>query len=654
MRRVTGAHEAVLLALEKANRAHGRACTVAEIIAAMSPEEVAVMRDSYAKPVNIATSSVLVLLQGQQQIWSPGVSGKCRYYAARSLYSDPSEVVMPNLQSRRRRVLAFAREAVALYGRAVRAVDVLHYLDGHPGTEDLTPLLVVRDLRGLAQTGELQLFAVRGDSHGTNTYLPAGMDLNLYRSQVPLTWLQEVELAFHEIWTERLQDAVQNDRNPRPIATSEVRRRLVAAPEPHPNLEDIRLLPNALLQLAQSKRPTIRKVERGGQWAILWAPVGVPDHDLDVAGGFATNAERIHEATRRAVERHQRPVTVKDMAAEIERDPALRTDATIHLRVAAADAAKTVLTAKAGVQRQRVNRAVRRVGRVGGRAHYVGDTDTQEGTLYVSFLQIENWWVGLRADEQLSGLEGCVLPCVATGRAMHVLAEMEALAGTLGTLLRNVALDDATQQAASALYESVCAVREKARLWLSVRETGGLELPDQVLLDVPGLTAAELLLVIEPLYPKAQGIADAHYLVSLLDGDIRRVPNPEHSSRFDADPQRAAELLFDRADALMFIAKQWGCMEAIFQANIAAAELGLLRDPAFVLPALESENFDERLVAVACLAFLCATTGTCADLKWVATHDKEPGVRAAAGWAHGLCTTPLAGLAAVIRGEGHV
>jgi len=654
MTAIKNAHQVVLGALERANRTHGRACTVGEITAVMTPEEVSEIRDSYVKRLNIAISSVLVLLQARQQVWSPGVVGRYRYYAARSVYTESSESVMPALESRRRRVLAFAREAVAFYGRAVRAVDVSHYLDGHPGTEDLTPLLIVRDLRGLAQTGELQLFAVRGDSHGTNTYLPAGMDLDLYRSQVPLTWLQEVELAFHEIWTERLQDAVQNDRQPRPIPTSEVRARLVAAPEPHPNLEDIRLLPNALLQLAQSKRPTIRKVSRAGQWAILWAPVGVPDHDLDVAGGFATNAERIHEATRRAVERHQRPVTVQDMAAEIERDPALRTDATIHLRVAASDAAKTILTAKAGVQRQRVNRAVRRVGRAGGRAHYVGDAGIEEGALYVSLLQIENWWTLLRADEQLSGLEGCVLPGVATGRAMHVLAETEALAGTLGTLLRNVALDDATRQAASALYESVCAVREKARLWLSVRETGGVELPDQVSLEVPGLTAAELFEVIEPLYPKAQAVENPNRLVTLLDGDIRRVPNPEHSSRFDADRRRAAELLFDRADALMFLAKQWGCMEAIFQANVAAAELGLLRDPAFVLPALESENFDERLVAVACLGFLCATTGACADLKWVAAHDKEPGVRAAAGWAHGLCTTPLAGLAAIIRGEGHV
>jgi len=649
---IKNAHQVVLRALEKANRAHGRACTVAEVIAAMSSEEVAEIQGSYAKPLNLAISSVLVLLQGRQHVWSPGISGKCRYYAARFVYSDASKVAMPDLQSRRRRVLAFCRESVAFYGRAVRAVDVSHYLEGRDGTADLTPLLVVRDLRGLAETGELQLIHVRGDGRGTNTYLPAGMGLDLYRSQVPLTWLQEVERAFHEIWTERFQDAAQNDRKPRPIATSEVRTRLVAAPEPHPNLEDIRLLPNALLQLAQSKRPTIRKVSRAGQWAILWAPLSMPDHDLDVAGGFATNAERIHEATRRAVERHQRPVTVQDMAAEIERDPALRTNKTIHLRVAASDAAKTVLTAKAGVQRQRVNRAVRRVGRAGGRAHYVGDTDTQEGALYVSLLQIENWWTLLRPDEQLSGLDGCVLPGVATGQAMHILAETDALAGTLGTLLRNVALDNATRQAASALYESVCAVREKARLWLSVRETGGIELPDQVSLAVPGLTAAELLLVIEPLYPKAQGITEAHYLVSLLDGDIRRVPNPEHSSRFDAEPQRAAEFLFDRADALMFAARQWGCMEAIFQANVASAELGLLRDPLFVLPALESENFDQRLVAIACLAFLCATTGACAALERVLANDKEPGVRAAAAWAHGLCTLPLESLAAHLRGEG--
>ena len=461
MNTIKNARLVILETLERANRAHGRACTVSEIIAVMSPEEVSEIRDSYAKCLNVAISSVLISLQARQQVWSPGISGKHRYYASRSIYSDSSKVTMPDIQSRRRRVLAFAREAVALYGRAVRAVDVSHYLDGHPGTEDLTPMLVVRDLHGLSETGELQLIHVRGDSRGTNTYLPTGMNPDLYRSQVPLTWLQEVERAFHEIWTERLQDAVQYDRKPRPIVTSEVRARLMFAPEPHPNLQDIRLLPNALRQLTRSKRPTIRKVARSGQWAILWSPVGVPAHALDVAGGFATNAERIHEATRRAVERHQRPVTVKDMAAEIERDAALRPDKTIHLHVVAAAAAKSVLTAKAGVQRQRVNRAVRRVGRVGGRVHYVGNTDTQEGTLYVSLLQTENWWMLLRADEQLSGLECCKLPGVATGRAMHIAAETEVLAGRLGTLRQNVALDSATRQAARALCESVTDGRER-------------------------------------------------------------------------------------------------------------------------------------------------------------------------------------------------
>lgn len=630
------AHIVILRALERANRAHVRACSVTEIIAVMTPEEVAEIRDSYAKPVNIAVSSVLVLLQARQQVCSPGVSGNRRYYAARSIYYNTSEVVVPDLQSRRRRVLAFAHEAVAHHGRAVRAVDVSNLLIGHPGTEDLTPLLVVRDLRGLAQTGELQLIHVRGDGRGTNTYLPTGMNADLYQPQLPLTWLQEVERAFHEIWTKRLQDAIDDDRLPRPIGTSEVRARLVAAPEPHPNLQDLRLLPNALLQLSKSKRPTIRKVVRSGQWASLWAPFGVSDHDLDIAGGFATNAERIHEATRRAVERHKRPVTIKDMAAEIEMDNSLRPDGTVHIRVMASDAAKTFLTAKKGVHRRRANRAVQYVGRVDGKAHYVGNTDKEEGTLYISFLQIENWWVGIRAEEQLSELNSCKLPSVALGRAMHIEAEAEALAGTLKTLLRSVRLDAAARQAAAALYESVSDVLESTRLWLSMREPDGLELPEQVSLAVPGLTADELLLMVEPLYPKAKEIAQAHRLVTLLDGDIRRVPNLNHISRFDADPKKAAEYLFDRADTLMFLAKQWGGMEARFQANVAMAELGMLRDPCFVLPALKSEDFDQRLVAIACLAFLPVTPNVSAALEQTVATDKEPGVRAGAAWAHRL------------------
>jgi hypothetical protein len=95
-------------------------------------------------------------------------------------------------------------------------------------------------------------------------------------------------------------------------------------------------------------------------------------------------------------------------------------------------------------------------------------------------------------------------------------------------------------------------------------------------------------------------------LLGLMGDAIRRVPNPEYSGRFSADQHAASEYLFDHADALIYAAKEWGGYECCLQATLAGKELGRLGDARFVLRALDSEDFNARLAAVACLAFLGA------------------------------------------------
>lgn len=148
-----------------------------------------------------------------------------------------------------------------------------------------------------------------------------------------------------------------------------------------------------------------------------------------------------------------------------------------------------------------------------------------------------------------------------------------------------------------------------------------------------GWTAEELLRVLRPLYPRASEIETPHELVRLLHGDIRRIPNPAFGSRFLPDPLQAAEFLFDRTDALLYIAKQWGGLECCLQANLACHELGLLRDPRFIFPALESQSVDERLTTLACCAFLWSDEGN-DRLKQAAMREAEPGLRASALWAY--------------------
>jgi HEAT repeat protein len=116
---------------------------------------------------------------------------------------------------------------------------------------------------------------------------------------------------------------------------------------------------------------------------------------------------------------------------------------------------------------------------------------------------------------------------------------------------------------------------------------------------------------------------------------IRRYRNPSFKRINLKDPRLAAEFLYDKTDALIYIAKEWGGPESRFQATLAANELGLLRDRRFILNDLNSEDFNVRLSAVACLAFLSSPNNT-RIFKKTATSDTDAGVRQSALWAYGL------------------
>ena len=70
-------------------------------------------------------------------------------------------------------------------------------------------------------------------------------------------------------------------------------------------------------------------------------------------------------------------------------------------------------------------------------------------------------------------------------------------------------------------------------------------------------------------------------------------------------------------------------------AALASHELGLLRDPRFVYPALGAKSFETRLAGIACLAFLWSDEGN-DQLKAMTETDPDPGVRQSALWAYGF------------------
>ncbi len=635
-KRLMRGHQIVLTSLEVANVSLRRVTTVTETAERLLPKEVRWLGKNYEKELSSLISSILESLIKKGLVFSPGRLGKHRYYGATGIL-DPERSTLPDSLSRRRRVLGIVYRAVEHFGRAVRTGDVLEFVCGMDEPGGISPELITRDMMNLAETGELALVAtVRGDEKGANLYLPSDLNPEPFLPTEPLTWLEDVARSFTDLWNEELNHATDEGRKARPLSTGAVRTKVGEATSWPANLEDPRLLPNALLQLAHPDNALIRKVERKGQQSLMWAPVGVIDESLDLGDAYVSDAERVSMAVERGCRRLGRPVNIRDVRDEIEMDPALQPAGKSPLRSIVSDVSKQTIDAGNGNRRDRVNCHYIHVGKVNGDSYYHHDAATgDEARSYVRFRQLELRWSETAESAAHSDYRACMLPSVAIGRAMLVRAEVERLINDLDELLQERAVDQATRREAQSLRERVAEVIGTASEWLARQDTACLNIPRKVSTSITGWTAAELLQAFKPLYPAAKKLDSPNRLTTMIGRKIRRFPNPEFKSRFSKDPHKASEFLFDRADALLFAAARWGSYECCMQAMLIRSEIGALRDPRFIYPAFSSPSFEERLRAIACLAYVQSELGN-ELLRDASLNDREPGLRQSALWAYGF------------------
>ncbi len=286
------------------------------------------------------------------------------------------------------------------------------------------------------------------------------------------------------------------------------------------------------------------------------------------------------------------------------------------------------------MQHKRVRQHVYRIGKIADNAYYATSI-TPEAEAFVEFGRLELRWTAMSVDAHLNALETCSLPWTAIGRARLIIADLTRIMCDLEKLCEGGRLRDESLYKADELHKRITEIEGFIGDWLNGHVIDHLGLPQDVYTEVPGWTADELLKVVKPLYPNSQKLEKGAKLVSLIDDAIRRVPNPAFDNRFSKNQRLASEYLFDRTDALIYIAKEWGGYECCLQATLAANELGWLRDPRYIFPALESPEFNARLAAVACLAFVPSESGN-ERLRAVAIGDADPGVRQSALWAYGF------------------
>lgn len=366
-------HATVLRTLEAACLAHRRVVSVGEIVQAFLNEDADRLSQAYANDLPTTVTKILGMLHTRGIVFSPGLIGSRRYYGSVRVL-DPLAAQLPTKQSRRQQVLNLIRDTVTALNRAVRTGDLLEYAARTPSASELTPAAITHDVLSLEDTGEIKVVGlVRGDDSGTKLYLPAELPPERYLPSKPLTWLEEVAQTVLALWDERVAEAQAANRRPRPLSTSDVRARLVAADTPHLNLDNPKLMVNAMLQLAQGSRsvpPLIRKIVRQGLKSVLWAPTDVPDEDLDTGDAYTSDVDRISTAVARGVERLGRPVTRRDVADEISMDPLLQPVGTRQLFEILSDSSKEEIDAGNGSRRARVVRRVYWVGRADGEAFY--------------------------------------------------------------------------------------------------------------------------------------------------------------------------------------------------------------------------------------------------------------------------------------------
>jgi hypothetical protein len=631
-------HEIVLRALEIANRALRRTVSVDEILKALTPREISALQATYPKDLSSTVSVILKLLCRRGCAFSPGKLGTRRFYGIANVLGTTTSLPLMQ-ESRRQRVLRLVRYTVQKLGRAVRIGDILEHAASSPEVSDISPNDITHDVLSLKEEAELhRVGSIRGDEKGFNLYLPADLNVEDYTLPDSLTWLQAVAQTFRELWAERAGMAINENTKLRPISTGEVRARMRAFMQYAENLADPMILVNAMQQLAKTKNPIVRKTRRPGHRTILWAPIEVPDEELDLRDAYATDNERVCEAVRRAESALNRPVNFREVQDQTDLDPSLQPGGVSSLFSVLADAAKENIVESDGKRRKRVAQHVYRIGKIADTSYY-STSRSPEAQAFVEYRQLELRWESMHVEEQLKAVEICSLPSVAIGRVHLIATELAGIMNDLELIREGKHLQGKSWHKANELHGHMTEIATTSSDWLNSNAPSDSCLPPEVDTDVPGLTADELLEMVKPFYPTSQKLKKGANLISLIGDAIRRVANREYVNRFNKAQRLASKYLFDRTDALIYIAKEWGGYECCLQATLAANELGWLRDPRFILPALEAQDFNARLSAIACLAFLSSELGN-ERLRVLAINDPDSGVWQSALWAYGFAGGP--------------
>ncbi|MBP9110049.1 MAG: HEAT repeat domain-containing protein, partial [Pyrinomonadaceae bacterium] len=379
---------------------------------------------------------------------------------------------------------------------------------------------------------------------------------------------------------------------------------------------------NAVLILARpTANPALRRVRRETYSKGLWVPFNVKDTEIDLDGPPKNDSERVNLLIRHAVKRLERPVNSRDLNEELKLYP--------ELKLARHKSMNVLLSQQLKIT------DVNRIWHWTEWYYYIGNKNSVSANAYIKLKALESEWKNLNVAIVLDDVDNCLLKTVAYGRCMLIKNTADKITPILRSLQANKKFGEVVNTEAKVVLEEITPLRSRIESWLSNNRAIELELPQHVDQTVAGLTPEELWRLLQPLYPETVKTRTITDLSNLLGDDILRFRNPFYKPSFCNGKLETVPYLYDRTDAFIYAARKWGGVECSVQAAQAASNLGQLRDVRFVLAGICSKDYNDRLLAVACLAFLQAE-GTAERLAEVCINDVEAGVRESALWAYGF------------------
>lgn len=681
----------VCSALRVVNLVLRRAATAQEVAAALSPEELAAVEAAVGSMTSRrGVQHVLDALVRAGEIQPCRIEEAVGYLHAEAAQRLQLTTLTPAATSRRQYSKYLLVNAATSLGRAVRFCDVMEYADHQAGASDADRAGIARDIASLCRSGDVAVVreVLGGGEDGRYFYLPmdarTGEPLALRVPDEPITWLEHVWASFERCWTAEVQRALVEDRRPRPLAPGVLRARLLEETT-FPQARDVKLVPNALIQLAKASPPRVRATQaREGSHFSLWAPANVPDDVLDLGGAFASDAARVIEAVSRAVQRTRCPaVGRRTIEAEVAQDPGLQPAGNSSVAALLADASKLLIDDGRSGRRQRVAHQLRKVGSVGGEAFYTVTSASSQPTgrrhtpipetwvvtpalsvaeHFVEWLALEHRWRERDVVAQIQATDESLSPVARLGRLRVIatgidrwLDQSRTVRDALSRSVTNDVLqgDELQAEGVGALARCHSAIEHALKVAPIIRGweealaaadarglldgTGAAETVGAAGEECDAITTDELLeFVLARGYARAARVTSPTELVPLLGPRLVRIPNGAYSGWRKAAP----EYLFERTSAMLFAATEWGGGCAVLYAQFARQELGQLRDARFVLPGLRHQRFDVRLASAAALGFLSGDQETDSMLEQRVMEDPDAGVRKAALWAYGAAARP--------------